>query len=209
MHGAERGGLTPSHGLIREAVRRSGLPVHVLLRPRGGDFVYSAAELDVMREDLEHARRMGASGVVLGVLHPDGTVDTEKTREFVAMAGALEVTFHRAFDDVVCQEQALEEVIAAGCRRVLSSGGEPDVVRGVESLARLGKLAAGRIDVAVGGGLRLNNAAAVARATRARHFHGSLRRVANLLEGEDTLSGMRFTVASNDVRQMVETLRNA
>jgi copper homeostasis protein len=162
-----------------------------------------------MREDLEHARRMGASGVVLGVLHPDGTVDTEKTREFVAMAGALEVTFHRAFDDVVCQEQALEEVIAAGCRRVLSSGGEPDVVRGVESLARLGKLAAGRIDVAVGGGLRLNNAAAVARATRARHFHGSLRRVANLLEGEDTLSGMRFTVASNDVRQMVETLRNA
>src|SRR6202051_590481 len=99
------GGLPPSHGLIREAVRRSGLPVHVLLRPRGGDFVYGATELEVMREDLEHARRLGASGVVLGILHRDGTVDAEKTDEFVAMAGPLEVTFHRAFDDVVCQEQ--------------------------------------------------------------------------------------------------------
>ena len=79
----------------------------------------------------------------------------------------------------------------------------------LKSLARLVKQADGRIDVAVGGGLRLHNAAAVARATGARHFHGSLRRVADLLEGEGTLSGMRFAVASNDVRQMVETLRNA
>ena len=87
------GGLTPSHGLIREAVRKSGMPVHVLLRPRGGDFTYTAAELDVMRADLEHARLLGVSGAVLGILHPDGTVNKEQTGEFVAMAGPLEVTF--------------------------------------------------------------------------------------------------------------------
>src|SRR6185437_10815433 len=130
------GGLTPSHGLIREAVDRSGLPVHVLLRPRGGDFVYTDAEFEVMREDLKHLRLLGASGVVLGVLHEDGTVDVERTRELVEMAGPLEVTFNRAFDHVVSLEDALENIIALGCQRVLTSGGERDVVSGGKSLAR-------------------------------------------------------------------------
>jgi copper homeostasis protein len=108
------GGLTPSHGLIREAVQRSGLPVHVLLRPRGGDFVYSDAEFDVMCEDLRHMRSLGVSGVVLGLLRADGTVEVERTRELVVMAGALEVTFNRAFDYTASIEQALEDVIATG-----------------------------------------------------------------------------------------------
>src|SRR6185437_8569001 len=102
------GGLTPSHGLIREAVDRSGLPVHVLLRPRGGDFVYTDAEFDVMLEDLKDLRLLGASGVVLGALHADDRVDIERTRQLVAMAGTLEVTFNRAFDYAASLEQALE-----------------------------------------------------------------------------------------------------
>ena len=212
------GGLTPSHGLLREAVRKSGLPVHVLIRPRGGDFVYTPAEMHVMQEDLKYSRSLGASGVVLGLLHADGTVDTEQTRHFVELAGSLEVTFNRAFDHTESQEQALEDVIAAGCRRVLTSGGEPDVVRGAESLARLVSQAAGRIDVAVGGGLRLNNAAAIARTTGARHFHGSLRsripspmlyRGPGMLEDEGPSTDTRFIVDSRDVRQMIENLSNA
>jgi copper homeostasis protein len=212
------GGLTPSHALVSEAVRRSGLPVHVLLRPRGGDFIYSSAEFEVMRGDLEHALQLGASGVVLGLLCADGTVDTERTRELVAMAGSLEVTFHRAFDYALSHEQALEQVIATGCRRVLTSGGEPDVLRGAASLARLVKQAADRIDIAVGGGLRLDNAAEVARITGAQHFHGSLRRpVASpmictkpgILEEEDSAMETRYVVDCNDVRQMIENLNNA
>jgi len=212
------GGLTPSHGLLSESVRKSGLPVHVLIRPRGGDFVYTPAEMDVMREDLKYARSFGASGVVLGLLRADGTVDLEQTRQLVEMAGPLEVTFNRAFDYAISQEQALEDVIAAGCKRVLTSGGEPDVVRGAEALARLVNQAAGRIDVAVGGGLRLNNAARVARATGAQHFHGSVRsRVASpmlyrgpsMLEDEGPLTEARFVVDSRDVRQMIENLSNA
>jgi copper homeostasis protein len=212
------GGLTPSHGLIRAAIERSGLPVHVLLRPRGGDFLYTTEELQVMREDLKYARALGASGVVMGFLNADGGVDVERTREFVALAGSLEVTFHRAFDYSASQVQALEDVIATGCRRVLTSGGEQDVVRGAEALALLVKQAAGRIDIAVGGGLRLSNATGVARVTGARHFHGSLRRTApspmhykqpRMLAEDGALTETRVAVETGDVRQMIENLTNA
>lgn len=212
------GGLTPSHGLIRAAIIRSGLPVHVLLRPRGGDFVYTDAEFDVMREDLRHIRSLGARGVVLGVMCPNNAVDMERTRELVDLAGPLEVTFHRAFDNAASLDQALEDVIASGCRRVLTSGGEHDVVSGAPSLARLVEQAAGRIEIAVGGGLRLKNAAAVARGTGAQHFHGSIRRTIDgplrsdrpdVLDDAGTSTQPRFIVDGSDVRRMIETLRNA
>ena len=212
------GGLTPSHGLVREAVTRSGLPIHALLRPRGGDFVYTDAEFDVMREDLRHMRSLGISGIVAGVLRADGTVDVERTRELAAMAAGLDVTFNRAFDETSAMEQALEDVIAAGCKRVLTSGGASDVVSGAEALARLVKQAAGRIEIAVGGGLRLKNAAAVARTTGARHFHGSIRRMVDSpvrVDGPDVLDDAgssnhtRFIVDSGDVRRMIENLSNA
>jgi len=208
------GGLTPSHGLIREVVARSGLPVHVMLRPRGGEFVYSDDEFAVMRADLLHIRESAASGVVFGILHGDGTVDVERTRELVELAGPLEATFHRAFDEAPSLEQALEDVIGTGCQRVLTSGGEHDVMRGAESLSRLVQQAAGRIEIAVGGGLRLRNAADLVRITGARHFHGSLRRIAPQDEPmkvkvKDFHALPRFVVYSSDVRTMIETLRNA
>jgi copper homeostasis protein len=212
------GGLTPSHGLIRQAVQKSGLPVHVLLRPRSGDFIYTAAELDVMREDLRHARSVGASGIVVGLMRADGSVEVERMCELVEMAHPLEVTFHRAFDHSTSQERALEDVIATGCGRVLTSGGQRNVVRGAESLARLVKQAAGRIEIAVGGGLRLGNATAVARTTGAQHFHASMRRRGanstvykglGMLEDGRSLARERFVIESSDVRQMIENLEKA
>jgi len=209
------GGITPSHGLIRAAVQQSGLPVHVLLRPRGGDFVYSDGDLELMREDLEHARSLGVSGVVLGLLRLGRTVDVERTRMFVEQAGALQVTFNRAFDTTVSKEQALEDVIDSGCTRLLTSGGERDVLKGAESLSRLVKQAQGRIEIAVGGGLRLHNAATVARTTAAQHFHGSLQRpVLDPTQGDGSVifedgepsPQKRFVVDSNDVRQMIQNL---
>lgn len=215
--GLSEGGMTPSHGLVQEAVQRSGLPVHVLLRPRGGDFVYTDAEFNVIREDLRHMQSLGVSGLVLGLLRPNATVDIERTRELVARAAPLDVTFNRAFDYAASLEQALEDVIAAGCKRVLTSGGERDVETGAASLAKLVKQAAGRIDIAVGGGLTLHNAPSVASTTGARHFHGSLRReVASPmqyagtdiweLDGEGESTQTRFIVAAEDVREMIETL---
>jgi len=212
--GLSEGGLTPSYGLIRYAIAKSELPVHVMVRPRGGDFVYSDDEFAVMCEDLMHIRGVeggAAAGVVLGLLHRDESVDVARTSRLVELAGPLEVTFHRAFDQTIDMEQALEDVIATGCRRVLTSGGELNVESGAHSLARLVKQAAGRIDIAVGGGLRIENASSVARATGASHFHGSLRHFVaeRTYSGGDGDTLAKVFVDSQDVRTMVENLRSA
>ena len=168
------GGLTPSHELLEHAIHRSGLPVHVLLRPHADGFVYSASDFASICAELKHAQRVGAAGVVLGVLNTDRTVDTMRTRALVELAAPMEVTFHRAFDDVLDFDRALEDVITTGCHRILTSGGAPDVLAGADTLAHLVTRAAERISIAAGGGLRLSNAEEVRRRTGAQHFHGSL-----------------------------------
>jgi len=195
-------GLTPSHAFIRAAVEQSGLPVYVLLRPRAGDFLYSEDEFALMKDDLLHARSLGVRGFALGVLRDDATVDIERTRELVKLASPLEVTFHRAFDRTPVLDRALEDVIASGCKRVLTSGGERDVVVGATNLAKLIELADGRIDIAAGGGLRLSNAALVARSTKGYHFHGSVRRAA---PGKDDVA----IVDPADIRAIIRALREA
>jgi copper homeostasis protein len=213
--GLSEGGMTPSHGLIREAVERSGLPVHVLVRPRGGNFVYSAAEVDVMRRDILHVKELGAAGVVLGILKPDGRVDVEATKALVQLARPMEVTFHRAFDATPSLTEALEDVVATGADRILTSGGQRNVVAGASALAELVQLAGDRVAIAVGGGLRLQNAASLARATRARHFHGSLRRRLRHSAlpaedgGESMQAGSRYVVDADVVRGLIQRLENA
>ena len=169
-------GLTPSHALIRQAVKQSGVPIYVLLRPRAGDFVYNSREFSLIREDLLHARELGVAGFALGLLHADGTVDVERTCTLVDLAAPLEVTFHRAFDVTPSLPDALEAVLRTGCRRILTSGGADTVFAGAANLAELVRLARGRIHIAVGGGLRAEGAASLVSTTGARHFHGSGRR---------------------------------
>jgi copper homeostasis protein len=207
-------GLTPSHALIRAAIEDSGLPIYVLLRPRGGNFQYTPEEFSLMREDLLHARALGASGFALGVLNSDTTVDIDRTRELVELASPLEVTFHRAFDVTPSLDKALENVIATGCRRILTSGGERDVVAGGANLARLVELAADRIAIAAGGGLRIQNAAWVALTTKAHHFHGSVRRISDSNaapepKGVVASSQTGFIVDPAEIRAMTHELRHA
>jgi copper homeostasis protein len=201
------GGLTPSHALISAAIAQSGLPIYTILRPRGGDFVYSDAEFALMQEDLEHARSLGVSGFVAGVLRPDGTVDGNRMRLLVEQATPLEMTFHRAFDVAGNLEHALEDVIATGCRRLLTSGGAADVYTGAETLRRLGERADGRIAIAVGGGLRLETATEVARVTRASQFHGSVRHLEPPPEmaPKHRVTGRMVTKPEN-VRMMIAAL---
>ncbi len=149
------GGLTPSHALIEAAVAQSGLAVNVLLRPRAGNFVYSEAEFLLMLADLQHAAALGVSGFVAGVLDSGGRIDQRRMGRLVQLAGDLEVTFHRAFDTLADLDDALEKVIATGCRRLLTSGGAGDVAAGAERLRSLKERAAGRIVIAAGGGLRV------------------------------------------------------
>lgn len=177
--------------------------------------MYTESELDVMREDIRHVKQLGAAGVVLGLLRPDGSVDVEGTREFVQLAHPMTVTFHRAFDVTPSLPEALEDVIATGCDRVLSGGGQGDVVAGAATLAELVGQADHRIAVAICGGLRLEDAASLARITGAVHFHGSLRRRFNgtRTSNEDAVEssghGAHYFVVAEDICSMIYRLQNA
>jgi len=146
------GGTTPSAGLIALCCARLRIPVHVLIRPRGGDFVYSDLDLDVMRRDIAVARQHGAQGVVFGILLPNGAIDVPRTRSLIAAARPLRVTFHRAFDFTADPDQALDDLITLGVDRLLTSGQAATALEGIGMLARLVRRAAGRIAIAAGGG---------------------------------------------------------
>lgn len=148
------GGTTPSAGMISAVKAAVRIPVFVIVRPRGGDFVYSDVELGVMRLDIEAARMLGADGVVVGVLTNDARVDGERTRRLLDAAAGVPVTFHRAFDHARDLPQALEALMALGVARVLTSGGAPSALEGVATIGALVKRAGGAIAVMAGGSVR-------------------------------------------------------
>jgi len=173
----ELGGVTPSSGTILRVRERLSIPLHVLVRPRGGDFVYSHDEHMTMLADIAHCAAAGCDGVVVGALNESGDVDVERCRELIAAAGGmLDLTFHRAID--VCRDpaRALEEIIALGFHRVLSSGGAPSAVAGAANLRRMVEQASGRIAVMPGAGITAGNVAALLKETGAQEFHASAKR---------------------------------
>jgi copper homeostasis protein len=169
------GGITPSGGLLALVRQRIGIDLFVMIRPRGGDFAYTADELETMREDIRQARKLGADGIVLGVLDEQARIDVPRTRELVRLAHPLPVTFHRAVDMTADPEAALDEVMKTGAARVLTSGGAPNVLQGLAQVARMVRAADERITVMAGGGLSLETLPRVAEATGAAEFHASLR----------------------------------
>ena len=165
------GGLTPSAGAIEEIRQRLSIAVHVMIRPRGADFCYSNAEVDVMRRDIDLAKTLGADGIVLGLLTPDGDVDVARARPLVERARPLTVTFHRAFDMATDPPGALETLIDLGVDRLLSSGQEATALEGVEVLRALVDQAGDRLVVMPGGGVTERNIARVLRESGAREIH--------------------------------------
>lgn len=165
------GGLTPSHGTLEVARRRLTIDIMAMVRPRGGDFCYSDIEFEVMRHDLLAAKDLGANGIVFGILRPDGTIDVERSRELIALARPLPVTFHRAFDMTRDPFEAFETLIGLGVTRVLTSGQEPSVIEGLDLIAELQRRAAGRIVVLPGGGITARNVARVVEATGVGELH--------------------------------------
>ena len=172
------GGTTPSAAAIMLARRIPDLRLHVMIRPRGGDFLYSDEEFAVMKEDIRFARRCGVDGVVFGILTPDGDTDVERTAELVREAEGMDVTFHRAFDMVRDPIRALEDVISTGCSRILTSGGCNTALEGAGMISRLVAQADGRIKIMAGSGVRPENAALIA-ATGADAIHFSARTLCN------------------------------
>jgi copper homeostasis protein len=181
------GGVTPGPDLMTKTIETLSIPVFVLIRPRAGNFVFSAIEFAEMKRQIEQAKAAGATGVAIGVLHTDGRVDVDKTRALVELARPMKVTFHRAFDETPDMTEALEDVIRCGVDCLLTSGGKPDVLTGATSIAKVRKLAAGRLDVMAGGGLQLTSLVEVLRRSGVTHLHGSLSRIpaANGVQGAE------------------------
>ena len=169
------GGTTPSYGFVKAARKNVQIDLFPIIRPRGGDFLYSDDEFEVMKTDVKICKELGCDGVVTGTLHADGTVDTKRCSELVELAYPMGVTFHRAFDRVNDASKALEAVIETGCERILTSGLHPTALEGAEIIAALIKQAGERIIIMPGSGVRSGNVVELAKKTGAVEFHTSAR----------------------------------
>jgi copper homeostasis protein len=170
----ELGGLTPALELIRQVRSAVRIPIHVMVRPRPGNFVYTSDEFAQMKQSISAIKTDNVQGIVTGVLLPGNSVDTHRTRELVALASPLQVTFHRAFDETKDLAAALESIVLTGAHRILTSGGAADAQSGVSVLRSLVQQAGSRIKILAGGGLHAGNIAEVAHATGARELHTGL-----------------------------------
>ena len=165
------GGTTPSAGTIALARRQVDIDVNVIIRPRGGDFCYSDIEFEIMKYDIEQAKQLGANGVVIGLLNPDGAVDVERTQQLVELARPLSVTFHRAFDMTRDPFEALEAIINVGVDRILTSGQEPSVLEGLDLIAELVQKAGDRIIIMPGGGITERNIGKIVAQSGVKEVH--------------------------------------
>jgi copper homeostasis protein len=171
------GGTTPSYGTILSAIENLALGLHIIIRPRGGDFLYTDQEYDIMRRDIELCGEYGADGVVIGILRSDGTIDIERTAKLIELASPMSVTFHRAFDMCTDPIQGLNDIISTGASRVLTSGQKDKVPEGSELIRKLVKQAGSKIIIMPGSGLDETNIAEMARITGASEFHLTGRKV--------------------------------
>jgi copper homeostasis protein len=169
------GGTTPSFGFIKEARKLVTIELYPMIRPRGGDFLYSAHEFAMMKQDIQLCKELGCDGVVIGLLHTNGTIDKARTAQLIELAYPLGVTFHRAFDRTRDGLEAMETLIEIGCERILTSGLQPNVTEGADMLAQLVKAADDRIIIMPGSGVRSSNIHTIARQTGAVEFHTSAR----------------------------------
>lgn len=167
------GGTTPSYGSVQLALEQLNIPLNVMVRPRGGDFLYSGVEYEIMKRDVRTFRELNANGVVIGFLTPDGKIDLDKTREIVELAHPMEVTFHRAFD--MCRDplSALEQLKDIGVTRILTSGAKRTVMEGIELLTELVRQAGDEISVMPGDGVNEATLEELMKRTGAKEYHSA------------------------------------
>ncbi|HZY40027.1 MAG TPA: copper homeostasis protein CutC [Mucilaginibacter sp.] len=212
------GGTTPSHGDILLARKLLHIKLYVLIRPRGGDFLYTDVEYEIITADVMHCIEAGCDGIVIGMLNADGTVDKARCGKLVQMAKrkGVGVTFHRAFDMCADLEQALDDIIDLGCERILTSGGKSTAIEGSRVIAELMQKAADRITIMPGSGVNEHNVEDLVRFTGVREVHSSARarklsamqyKNDHILMGDNT--GDEYAYEQTDADRVRNILRNA
>jgi copper homeostasis protein len=170
------GGTTPSFGTLQQCRETFSIPLYPIIRPRGGDFLYTEEEFRIMMKDIRKCKELRCEGIVTGILNKDGTVDRQRMDQLINAAYPMGVTFHRAFDRCANPFEALELLVELGCERLLTSGQKPTAPEGVELIAELNRTAGHLITIMPGSGVRLTNIAMLAEKTGCTEFHTSLRR---------------------------------
>lgn len=206
------GGLSPSVGFLREARKicsPAGIKIHALIRPREGDFIFSASDTAAMLTDISICKSEGIDGVVIGALTPDNEIDINVCKELKRAAEGLSVTFSRAFDLCTDLDKALTDIQTLGCDRILSSGGAPTAIEGAGMLKKLSSMAAGSISIIAAAGITRDNFLDVVRLTGVRELHGSFRRTIPTPRGVNHLPGLEPALkrtSPGDVRHVATTL---
>ena len=208
----QEGGTTPSYGSLKTLRSYTTQPVFPIIRPRGGDFLYSRSEFEVMKADLQISKELGYLGAVIGLLNADGSIDTKRTKELVDIAGpTMQISFHRAFDRCKDPFIALEEIIATGCKRILTSGQVPNAADAMPLLKKLVEQAGDRIIIMPGSGVRSNNIKEIMQATGAREMHSSARQMqaSKMSYTKDSMKeNMQATgVDAEEIKKMLEQLQ--
>ena len=206
------GGTTASYGFIKTARENLSIELYPIIRPRGGDFLYSEIEFEVMKADIENCKSLGCDGVVIGILNADGTVDKKRCKQLVEIAHPMKVTFHRAFDRTNDPFKAMEDIISIGCARILTSGQKNLAIDGEELLNKLVKQANNRIIIMPGSGVNSDNIEILVKNTNATEFHTSARTFINSkMEFINESMDEQLTsvsLMSDEIKKIIEIFEN-
>jgi copper homeostasis protein len=206
------GGTTPSFGSLKTLIQKTSQPIFPIIRPRGGDFLYSDDEFASIKSDLLLVKELGYPGAVIGLLKEDGHIDINRTAELVSMAGQMEITFHRAFDRCIDPLKGLEDIIQTGCKRILTSGQVPNAGNALPLLKELVEIANDRIIIMPGSGVRASNIAEIINKTGAKEIHSSARKnypSSMLFNKESMQEQMLFTgVDTSELTSMKKAIAN-
>lgn len=205
------GGTTPSYGMIKTCLSLLNIPVFPIIRPRGGDFVYSDHEFEVMKQDIITCAELGCEGVVFGILRKDGSIDTDRCSQLADASGSMQMTFHRAFDRCTDRVTALEEIVQMGFHRILTSGGADRADEAIAELDLLVKQARNRIKIMPGSGITPQNLQIIAEETKANEFHSTAKsKVARKVESHQNNLDTQYPYETDIelVRKMREILNS-
>ena len=203
------GGITPSYGLIKKVNKELSIPIHILIRPRSGDFTYTIEEFDIIKENVQLCKELGVSGIVIGVLHKDNTIDYDKTQQLIELAKPMHVAFHRAFDCVPNPKESLKKLVELGIETILTSGQHPKAANGIELLKELQNAAGDKLTILAGGGVNPNNVREFKKAgLKAVHASASIVTQENK---EDSYFGKTPQTVSDieTIKQLIKSIQNA
>ncbi len=212
------GGTTPSYATIKYAIDNLRIPVNVIIRPRGGDFLYSDIEFEIMKQEVLEMKRLGVNGIVFGILKANGEIDIERTKEIKELAYPMELTFHRAFDMCKNQLKALEQLIELRINRILTSGAENTAYKGTKLLAELVKAAENKIIIMPGSGINENTIEEILNKTEALEFHSSAKIFVNsdmeyfnpnikMGKNQNIDEYTKISIDTNQIKKMLKILR--